>query len=168
MFDYGGRLTEADSRPVPYTRAEGDWARERPPLHRVHAPDVGDTVLYRHEDWAAPTEATVVWVQPGDDVDDPHLFTVHTDVGGRPVLHQGRPVLTPNPDPWPTVRLQTRYGLVDTREARLRGSPGWLPPDWVARYRPVPEVSGTTRADPFIPPTAAPPPAPGPTPMGGG
>lgn len=134
-------MDEADSRGIPYTAAEFTWAHERPARHRTPLPAATDNVLYRHDAWATPVDAAVVWAQPSDDVDDPHLWVVQTDEHGRPVMLHGRPLLVPRPDPWPTLRLKTRYGLVDTREARLRGSPGWLPLDWAARHRPVPEVS---------------------------
>lgn len=136
------QLSEMDSRAVPYGKDEIEWAHERPPQHRVRRPAVGDTVLYRHDPWDDPTEATVVWVQPSDDVDDPHLWTAQTDQVGATLTHQGRPLLAPRADPWPRLHLRTRFGLIDTREARLRGSPGWLPPDWRARFRPVPRVAG--------------------------
>ncbi len=167
MFDQGGLLTEADSRAVPHTRAEFDWAHCREPQHRVGPPAAGDTVLYRHEPWATPTEATVEWVQPADDVDDPHLWIVQTDQWERPMLHGGQPVMRPKADPWPLVRLRTKFGRVDTREARLRGSPGWLPPDWERRYRPVPEVSGPAGPALFVQPTVEPAPGPAPAPTGG-
>ncbi len=166
MFDQGGSpLTEADSRPIPYTRAEFDWAHDRPARCRVPVPTEGDTVFYRHDPWAAPTEARVEWVQPADDLDDPHLWDVQVDEHHRPLLHQGRPVMKPKLDPWPLLRLKTRFGLVDTREARLRGAPGWLPLDWESRWRPVPEVSGPVGLPLFVQPGAEPAPAPGP--MGG-
>ncbi len=134
-------LSEQDSRGIPHSQAEVDWAHNRPARHRVRTPAVGDTVLYRHDPWTEPTEATVAWVQPADDVDDPHLWQVQADGAGRIVTHEDRPLMTPRPDPWPVLRLRTRYGMVETREARLRGSPGWLPPDWQARHRPVPELA---------------------------
>ncbi len=140
-LDQGGQLTEEASRPIPHSRAEFDWAHDRPPQHRVAAPAAGDAVLYRHEGWAIPSPATVEWVQPPDDVDDPHLWTVQCDEHGRPLLFEGRPLMMPKADPWPVVRLLTRFGRVETREARLRGSAGWLPLDWQRRHRPVPAVS---------------------------
>lgn len=167
MFDQGGNtpLTEADSRPIPYTRAEFDWAHSRESRHWVPVPTEGDTVLYRHDPWATPTEATVEWVQPADDIDDPHLWVVQTDERGGVLLHHGQPVMAPKPDPWPVLRLKTRFGPVETREARLRGAPGWLPIDWQARWRPVPHVSGPVGLPLFVQPGAEPAPAPGP--MGG-
>jgi hypothetical protein len=157
------RLTEADSRPIPYARAEFDWAHERPAPHRVRTPTAGDTILYRHDAWGPPTDAAVDWVQPADDIDDPHLWTPMVDEHDRPIMFQGQPVMRQKIDPWPQLRLRTRWGTVITREARLRGSPGWLPLDWQARYRPIPEMS--TAAPPMAP--LQPAPAPGPTGGGG-
>src|SRR6185312_17293823 len=110
----------------------------------VPMPKVGDTVLYRHHDWGDPEPAEVVWVQPVDDVDDPHVSSVTCDPAGAPMLLEGRPVMALKVDSWRRLHLRTRFGMVDTREARLRGSPGWLPLDWRARYRPVPQPSTMT------------------------
>ncbi len=134
-------MDEHLTRGIPIQPDETRWARHRPAQHRVRTPQVGDTVLYRHSDWAEPTEAEVLWVQPVDDLDDPNVCAVQTDEAGSVVVVEGRPVVAVHADPWPTLRLKTRFGLVVTREARLRGSPGWLPPDWQRRYRPVPAVT---------------------------
>jgi hypothetical protein len=133
-------LSEQDSRHVPWQPDEYAWAHDRPSRHRVRMPDVGDTVYYRHDDWTEPVEATVVWVQPIDDVDDPNLATPTQDqLTGDLVLHEGRPVMALKVDPWRRLHLKTPFGVFDTREARLRGSPGWLPLDWRNRHRPVPQ-----------------------------
>ena len=137
-------ISEQQSRVIPWLPGETAWAHDRPRRHRVPMPDVGDTVLYRHHDWGDPEPAEVIWVQPVDDVDDPHVATVTVDGDGAPMLLEGRPVMALKVDPWRRVHLRTRFGTVDTREARLRGSAGWLPLDWRARYRPVPQPSAAT------------------------
>lgn len=133
-----------DTRGVPYSQEEYAWAHARPPRHWVRMPALGDTICYRHDPWGEVTDADVMWLQPLDDVDDPH---VHSPVleNGRPLLLEGRAVMAQKPDPWRLLRIRTRYGLVETREARLRGAPGWLPRDWRARYRPLeqPVIDGS-------------------------
>lgn len=134
---------EQACRGLPATPQQRSWAICRPPQHRVKAPAVGDEVLYRHDSWLEPVPATVEWVQPVDDVDDPHVCQVQTDGQGGALLIEGRPVFVSNPDAWLLVKLGTTapgYGhvTVTTREARLPGSPGWLPYDWENRWRPMP------------------------------
>jgi hypothetical protein len=134
-------MREEDTRLVPYSAAEAAWALERPGGHRTPLPAPGDEVEYRHDTWGPVTRAEVVAVQPLDDLDDPHLWTVQTDpMTGRPLLLDGRPVLQQRLDPWPLVRLRVpRLGMGLSREARLRGSAGWLPLDWRERFRPLPD-----------------------------
>jgi hypothetical protein len=139
---------ELMSRPIPYSAAEIAYARRRPVHEHTPTPEVGDTVWCRLDEWAEPHEALVTGVQPADDVDDPHLFEVSLDGAGDPVLIEGRPVLNGVEDPWPTLWLDVRVPQRDgefikivhthTREARLRGSPGWLPLDWRTRRRYLP------------------------------
>lgn len=100
-------------------------------------------MLFRLKEWEQPWPATVQRVQPLDDVDDPHLFTVEMDSRGEVLMLEGRPVLTGDPDPWLIVwcRIEGPNGVVvhsHAREARLRGSAGWLPMDWKGRHRPLP------------------------------
>lgn len=135
----GGPVDETVTRAVPISRDEIDWAHNRPGPHRVPVPAVGDEVAYRHDPWGPITSAEVLAVQPLDDLDDPHLWQVETGPGGRPLMLEGRPVMAQRPDPWPTLTLRTVHGVGVTREARLRGSAGWLPLDWQSRYRPQPE-----------------------------
>jgi hypothetical protein len=133
-------MDEHLTRGVPISRAEVEWAHQRPSQHRVPVPHVGDEVLYRHNDWEDPTPAEVLEVQPLDDLDDPHLWRVEVGPDGQPVELDGRAIIAQRADPWPRVTLRTRFGVGITREARLRGSAGWLPLDWATRYRPVPAV----------------------------
>ncbi len=83
--------------------------RHRPVATKI--PRVGSTVLYRDDHHRDVVEATVVMIHPLAD-DDPHrLMCPH--------------------DPWPILRLRTIHGLVDCREARVRGAAGWLPISWI-------------------------------------
>jgi hypothetical protein len=82
--------------------------RQRPTLIPVR----GQAVQYRHNHHGDVTDAVVV--DAFFDITDPNCF-----VDGM--------VLS---DPWPIVRLHTMYGLLDTREARVRGSAGWLALGW--------------------------------------
>lgn len=135
-------MQEQDTRLIPYAAWEYDWAHQRPAPHRTPLPAPGDEVCYRHDHWGDVVRIEVVSVQPLDDVTDQHLWRVETDGAGGVLLVDGRPVFAQRLDPWPTLRLRVpRIGLVDTREARLRGSPGWLPLDWETRFRPTPEFT---------------------------
>src|SRR5690348_6150212 len=138
---------ELAARGLPATPAQVAWARSRPGPRRVPLPQVGDEVLYRHDSWATPVRATVTYVHPLDDYDDPHLWQAQTDGQGGHVLIEGKPVFIANPDPWPLLHLSVHAAqvsgmiggfTVETREARLPGSPGWLPLNWATRWRPMP------------------------------
>lgn len=102
---------------MPYT---GPDLAERPVADdEIHAwrqvgsplPVPGEHVLYRHVEFGDITDALVVEVVP----DDPQDIT--SRVGDHP---------------WSVVLLRTGQGLVATREARVRGSAGWLPLSWLA------------------------------------
>lgn len=135
-------MREAQSWLIPYSASEISWAHERPGQHRTPLPVAGDEVEYRHDSWGPVVRVDVVHVQSLDDIGDPHLWRVELDGFGRPLLLDDRPVMQQRFDPWPVLRLKVpRVGLVDTREARLRGSPGWLPLDWETRFRPMPEFT---------------------------
>ena len=138
---------ELACRGLPATPSQSSWAISRPGPRRVPQPQVDDEVLYRHNSWETPVRATVTWVQPADDIDDPNLWQAQTDGSGGTVLVEGKPVFVQNPDPWVRVHLAVHAGqvsgmiggfTVETREARLPGSPGWLPMDWQTRWRPMP------------------------------
>lgn len=138
---------ELACRGLPATEAQVAWARSRPAPRRTQVPQIGDEVLYRHDSWDTPVRATVTGVQPIDDIDDPHVMQPQTDGAGNVVLVEGRPVFVSNPDPWLLVHLTVDARqipgvigsfTVETREARLPGSPGWLPLDWADRWRPMP------------------------------
>lgn len=134
-------MREQDTRAVPVGPDEVAWALNRPAPHRVPVPAVGDQVLYRHDPWGEVSEAEVLAVQPLDDVDDPHIAFVERDALGQVIVIEGRPVIALRKDPWPRLTVRTKYGVGVTREARLRGSPGWLPLDWEARHRPLPGMT---------------------------
>jgi hypothetical protein len=128
-----------ESRLVPIDPSEIHWALNRPPEHRTPIPTVGERVYYRHHEWGEVTEAQVVAVQDPLDYADRYLWHVLTDERRRPIHDErGNRVLVPAPDPWPTLTLATDWGHRATREARVRGSAGWLPLDWRNRYRPEP------------------------------
>ena len=133
---------ELAARGLPATPQQVSWAISRPGPRRTPMPAVGDEVLYRHDSWQLPIPAVVEWVQPDDDVDDPHVCQVQTDDKGGVLLVEGRSVFITNPDPWLSVILRVTLDGHEvrplTREARLPGSPGWLPLDWETRWRPMP------------------------------
>lgn len=137
------QLGEAQTRGIPYAPWEIAWAHERPTEHRTPTPLIGDEVAYRHDPWGPVVAGVeVVWRQPPDDLDDPHLWRVETDGFGNPLVVDGRPLFAQRLDQWPILRIKIpKLGLCDTREARLRGSPGWLPLDWQLRTRPLPEFT---------------------------
>jgi hypothetical protein len=118
--------------------AEFAWTMHRRGRARVPLPSAGDRVFYRHRHFADVTAARVLEVQPvpGDDAD--YQFRVVCDQDARPLLEgAGRRIVEDVPDPWITLRLATDWGHLDCREARLRGSAGWLPPDWATRLYPA-------------------------------
>lgn len=140
---------EQMSRPIPYTTAEIAYARKRPFPERTPIPVEGDEVLCRLNEWGDVYGATVDRVQPEDDVDDRNLFQVELAdaMAERLLLLEGRPVMSKVEDPWPTLWLVVKVPRGDgfvrtvhthTREARLRGSAGWLPLDWRTRRRYLP------------------------------
>lgn len=115
------------------------WAQNRPQAYRVPLPAVGDTVLWRSNDWFDPIPGRVVAV--GIDPASPSLLL---------------------PEPWPTLQLlvqpdyhpskrdvsgvvfagsaKPRAYLVNCQEARLLGTAGWLPLDHENRFHPEPGV----------------------------
>lgn len=133
---------ERSTAAIPWGATECAWAQCRPGPHRTPTPEPGDVVYYRHNKYEVPVLADVLWVQPLDDIDDPNVWRVQLDAQGDPVLIDGRPIFQKGFDPWPLLRLRVPglNCLIETREARLRGSPGWLPLDWTTKYRPLPGV----------------------------
>lgn len=118
------------------------WAHERRPHEREPVPQPGERLLLREEDFGPAVPAIVAAVQdlatPGDHwrqhgglvaargpgVPDPTVWA-HDDAGWR--LRD---------DPWPWVHVQVILGEDDAgpalapprwcKEARVRGSAGWL------------------------------------------
>ena len=133
-------MVEGMSRGVPWSQDELDWQGCRPPAHRVPIPAPGDTVLVRLDAWDEPVEAVVDRVQPVDDLSDPHLAQIVVGEDGVVLDHEGYPVMELASDPWVLVWLKIGPVRTHTREARLRGVPGWLPLDWRTRWRPLPAV----------------------------
>src|ERR1700745_3872862 len=105
---------EMMSRVVPYSQYEFTWAMSRPPASRTPIPAVNDSVMFRLDEWTDPWPATVLQVQPLDDVDDPHLWRVEMDPLGVPVLLEGRPLMKQGVDPWPIVwcRIEAAHGKI--------------------------------------------------------
>jgi hypothetical protein len=133
---------ELQTRHIAHTAEEITWARWRPQEHITPVPAVGDRVLYRAHDWADPVGATVL-----EEVDDSGLGTpdwncwrVRVTNGVPHYDGAGEMILDAHPDRWPTLLLKVdgQASHVVTREARLRGSAGWLPLDWETRTRPLP------------------------------
>lgn len=142
---------------VPWQRIEVTHAKNRPLSERPPLPRPGDQVWYRRFEWnhdqrtgerVDPELAVVVEVQDPQDISDqdyvddagwvrdPNLWhLIRHNITGAPLRDAlGQLVYNPVSDPWPWVRLRRPNGIIDeTREARLRGSAGWLPLDYLAR-----------------------------------
>lgn len=129
---------ETDTAAIPWTQQEFAWAQCRPAKDRTPIPEVGDEVMFRHTAWGVPVLAEVLAVQSLDDISDPNLWRPELGPDGQLVTLEGRHILSGAKDPWPELTLRTPYGVGVTREARLRGSAGWLPLDWESRTRPAP------------------------------
>jgi hypothetical protein len=133
-----GWFTPPEDQP-PYDPSEMVWARDRPPWQQPPRPTVGDHVHYRHDPWGEITCAQVVRILD-DPEDDPNVYRYvlnEQSATRSPIVDgAGRRLVTLAPDPDPSVELHTQYGRVVTREARLRGSPGWLPLDYERYWRP--------------------------------
>lgn len=135
----------------PWTQAEIDrWAHNRRPHEREAVPQPGERVLLREEDFGPAVPAVVVAVQ---DMSSPHDHwnrhggTEHLRGPGQPDQNVWEPAADGwrmKDDPWPWVHVRViRTGedgsdLHDDdgnlvlaaprwcREARVRGSAGWL------------------------------------------
>lgn len=84
----------------------------------TETPVLGAHVMYRHDAHDDVTDAVVLDVRLEEFPDYPtHAF--HYPSGQMRLL-----------PPWPLVTLDTAYGIIRTRESRVRGSAGWLPLDW--------------------------------------
>lgn len=105
-------------------------ARNRPPVERTPRPEVGQRVWYRHRAHGALERAEVVEVVEDESDPSTHRYVVHDPTQG-PVTDPatGRRLRELVNDPWWSVLLKVEghAGLIMTREARIAGSPGWLP-----------------------------------------
>jgi hypothetical protein len=117
------------------------WAFERRPHEREAAPEVGERLLVREALFAAPRPAVVAAVQ---DMSSPHdHWHRHGDLErdrgpGMPDpnvwRHDERQGYVLLDDPWPWVQARVILGPGEDdlaaprwcREARVRGSAGWL------------------------------------------
>src|ERR1700743_2137615 len=139
---------------VPWQQIEASHARNRPMSERPPPPQVGEQVWYRRFEWnrdprgdlSEPELAEIVEVQdPRDTSDadyvdgvgwvrDPNLWHLVRDALGHPLLDGGALRYAAGAHPGRGVSLRRRNGIIDgTREARLRGSAGWLPLDYLTR-----------------------------------
>jgi hypothetical protein len=112
---------DPDRSDLPPSKAEIlETVWRNPPATTI--PEIGDVVWYRHEEWGDLTEALVEAVQdPDADRTDPNVWYRDHATGAAVRMHDR---------PWLALTLSTAYGRVSCREARARGSAGWLPHDW--------------------------------------
>lgn len=112
--------------------------RHRPPALRRKPPAVGAVVGYRHNEGGIVVRAEVMWVQDMTETAasrgefDPNVYRVKMRAPALPERNGlGQLALELEDDPWPLVRLRTTAGgarlIIETREARLPSSAGWLP-----------------------------------------
>lgn len=162
---------ELDTRALPYEAIEGSYANNRAPTDRPPIPKPGDRLLYRRYHFDQdPIPVVVVWAQDPDDtslvhvdpragrVRDPNLWHLVKDPYGYPIADGDDWAYARHPDPWPQVRVRGTWadspGMEPfereaiTREARMRGSSGWLPLGW--RGRPL-RMVGTILLVPVAP-----------------
>jgi len=113
-----------------YTAEDTLWARCRPLARRTVLPAVGARVGYRKDAHGPIIPATVVSVDLGNRA-DPNVwrYRVLDPTKGPELDELGQRVMELVDDPWPDVvlHLDGMPGVHPTREARLPGSPGWLP-----------------------------------------
>lgn len=117
--------------------SEVGWQLRRPRKFWTPLPAAGDRVFYRHRHFGDVTGALVEQIEDLDDTSDSYVWHLVTVAGQLVRDELGRTVPRRVPDPWVTLRLRTDWGLLISREARLRGSAGWLPPDWERRLYPA-------------------------------
>lgn len=147
--------SEQSTYMIPWSERELAWQRLRPVEHRVPLPRPGQRVLVRLERFADPVPGVVQSVpdlargwrwedlEPGRETPDPWVWQLRRGPRGELLMDShGLPRIDLLPDPHPSIVLHVegRRGLAETREARLRGSPGWLPLDWRERWRPGPRT----------------------------
>lgn len=94
--------------------SEQDMAKWRQPSPVM----LGSHVMYRHDAHGDVTDAVVLDIRT-QELDGYPTHAMHWPLG-----------LTVQLPPWPLLTLDTVHGIIRTREARVRGSAGWLPLDW--------------------------------------
>lgn len=157
---------ELATRVWPWSERELAWQRMRPPALRTPLPCLGARLWFRFDRFAEPEAATAVQVpdlgrgwrwedlEPGASTPDPWVWQLRRDNStAQPVLDSmGLPCVELLPDPQPVIvcRVASRPGLHAAREARLRGSPGWLPLDWRERWRPGPHTGWSVETKPNL------------------
>jgi len=117
--------------------SETTWQLRRPRNFWTPLPAAGNQVFYRHRHFGDVTGARVEQVEDLDDTTDTYVWHLATAAGQLVRDELGRTIPRRVPDPWVTLRLRTDWGLLIAREARLRGSAGWLPLDWERRLYPA-------------------------------
>lgn len=153
MITSGG-YQQVPGEGVLYTPAEYDHARSRPFPERTPIPQVGDELFYRHNGGSPNVYRIEVYeVQSLEDMEDANLWYFQTLADGvTPRTIEGLQVLAQAHDPWPWIKARLLEAThdhgknvdlgagwpVETREARMRGSAGWLPLDWETRPQPAP------------------------------
>lgn len=105
---------------MPFTPDQAAWARCRRVHQRTPIPTAGQQVWYRHRPHGPIVPTTVERVDVSNRA-DPNVWRMAAVDGA------GRPVMVMVDDPWPEVLVRVDRQLMATREARLDGSPGWLP-----------------------------------------
>jgi hypothetical protein len=118
--------------------AQIKWARCRPRHARTSPPEVGQVVGYRAQANGPVVRAKVLRVldappadtRPGSDIDwNVWRYVVPNPATGPLMRDEANRAVTLHDDPWWNVLIQTLDGpalRIETREARLPGSPGWL------------------------------------------
>jgi hypothetical protein len=104
-------------------------ARERPAGRRTPKPREGQHVWYRHDAFGPPEAATILEIEENEEDPSTHRYVVHDASTGPVQDDSGRFLRELVADPWWSVVLRVdASGLrVQTREARIEDSPGWLP-----------------------------------------
>ncbi|HEY6021599.1 MAG TPA: hypothetical protein VIY48_17550 [Candidatus Paceibacterota bacterium] len=138
-------------RLVQLSNAEAGYARNRLPEDKPPTPKVGDRVYFRREAWASDEDLfpmRVVEVQDPNDTTSEFATNLcqhlrHHITGGPLFFPDGKPVVVPLPDPWPWIKMvwdgeppatheeNWKHRVQMTFESRMRGSPGWLPMNYV-------------------------------------
>lgn len=111
---------------MPVAQHERIAALCRPPERRTAMPRAGQVVWYRHEPFGALQPVEVLEVDISNPADT-YVWRYAVDGNNWPVMVDGKHVMELVDDPWPDVYLKTSWGRIVTREARIEGSPGWLP-----------------------------------------